>query len=188
MINLLPYEHKSEIQAARTNVVLVRYIAILLIAAVVLAGLVIAAYFALNEAKDNAVQKESENAARLAQYQSIKARSDEFRADLTTAKMILDNSVSFSKLIYAIAGSLPSGVVLDDLSLNPATLGTSVTLNASAKTVGDATRLRDALLQKNQLYSNVQLQSLKSSESGSSSEAYPVKVIMSVTINKGAAQ
>lgn len=187
MINLLPDTHKAEIRAARTNVLLVRYIAILIGAAVVLGGLVGGSYIAISGTKANAEEKEAANNARLSGYQDIRNRSDSFRNDLATAKSIMDSSVSFSKLIYKIADTIPRGVVLDNLALDPATLGSSVTLNASAKTVGDATKLQDALTANSQVFSNVQLQSLKSSE-GSSGDAYPVKIVMSVVINKGAAQ
>lgn len=186
MINLLPYEYKSEIRAARTNVVLVRYIAILLLAAVVLSGLVAGSYLAISDTKTNADEKEAANNARLAQYQDIRNRSDAFRTDLATSKSILDNSISYSTLIYKIAESIPSGVVLDSLNLDPSTLGSSTTLSASAKTVGDATKLRDALAANSEVFSGVQLQSLRSGESGSTS-GYPVKVAVTVVINKGAA-
>ena len=187
MINLLPYEYKDEIRAARTNVILVRYIAILLLAAGVLGALVVGSYITLNGTKANAEEKEAQNTARLAQYQDIRNRSDAFRTDLATAKSILDSSISYSKLIYGIANAIPRGVVLDDLDLDPSTLGTSMTLNASAKTVADATKLRDALAANSQVFTGVQLQSLRSSGS-STGDAYPVKVTMSVVINKGIAQ
>lgn len=187
MINLLPYEYKSEIRAARTNVILARYIGILLLAAVVLGGLVAGSYVALNGTKANAESKEAENTARLAEYQGIRVSSDEFRTELATAKSILDSSISFSKLIYAIADTIPKGVVLDNLNLDPATLGTSTTLTASAKTVADATNLRDALAANPKVFSGVQLQSLRSGDSSTASDGYPVKVTMTVTINKAAA-
>lgn len=187
MINLLPDNHKSEIRAARTNVILVRYIAILAGAAVLLGGLVGGSYIAISTTKANAEEKEAANNARLAEYQDIRNRADSFRSDLATAKSIYDNSVSFSKLIYKIADTIPRGVVLDNLTLDPATLGSAVTLNASAKTVSDATRLQDSLTANSQVFSNVELQSLRSS-GGDSEDQYPVKVTVSVVINKGAAQ
>lgn len=188
MINLLPYEHKEEIMAARTNVVLVRYITILILAAIVLGGLIVGAYFALNGTKESAELKASENTSRLAAYQQTKLRADTFRSDLTTAKTILDSNVSFSKLIYEIADTVPAGVVLDDLTLDPATFGSSVTMNASAKTFNDASKLRDSFRANNQVFSNVQVQTIKSSGAAATDKNYPVKVVLSVVINKGAIQ
>lgn len=188
MINLLPYEYKDEIRAARTNVILVRYIAILVLAAIVLGGLVFGAYLALNGTKASAELKAAENTARLSQFQQTKVRADSFRADLATAKTILDNNVSFSKLIYEIADTVPRGVVLDDLTLDPNTFGSSVSVNASAKTFNDASKLRDAFIANNQVFSNVQIQTIRSSETNAAGDAYPVKIVMSVVINKGAIQ
>lgn len=188
MINLLPYEYKDEIRAARTNVVLVRYITILLLAALVLGGLVVGAYAALNDTKAHAEVKAAENTTRLTQFQETKFRADGFRSDLATAKTILDSNISFSKLIYEIADTVPTGVVLDDLTLDPAAFGSSVTMNASAKTFNDASRLRDAFIANNQVFSNVQVQTIRSSDTSSAGGAYPVKVVLSVVINKGAIQ
>lgn len=188
VINLLPYEHKSEIRAARTNVVLLRYIMILITAAIVLGVLIGGAYVALNDSKATAQVKADENTARLSEYQQTRARADAYRSDLATAKTILDSNVSFSKLIYQIANTVPRGVVLDDLALDPASFGSSVTMNASAKTFNDASKLRDAFSANGQVFSNVQVQTIRSSETGSSGNPYPVKVVLSVVINKGAIQ
>lgn len=188
MINLLPYEHKDEIRAGRTNVLLVRYIAILLGAAVVLGGLLGAAYVVLNNTKATAEAEVSENQQRTSGYQSVRAQSESFRADLATAKSILDDNISYSKLIYKIAAIVPPGVVLDNLALDPSTFGSSVDLTASAKSFDDATKLRDAFSNNDQVFSNVTLQAIRNSEATSGENAYPVKVTLSVVINKGALQ
>lgn len=186
MINLLPYEHKQEIRAGRTNVLLVRYIAILLCAALVLGGLVAGSYLTINTTKTDAEAKVAENQRRVAEYQDIKTQADSFKADLATAKSIFDNNVSFSKLIYKIADTVPRNVILSDLVLDPQTFGSSVTMTASAKTFTDATKLKDSFIKNDQIFSNVKLQTIRSAEGAG--EAYPVKVNLSVVINKGALQ
>lgn len=187
MINLLPIEHKSEIRAARANVVLLRYIMIIICAALVLGGLIGGSYIALNTAKQNAEEKASENARRLVAFQQIKTDADSFRSDLTTAKTILDSSPSFSTLIYDIAATVPKNTVLDSLTLDPVTLGTATTLNASAKSFDDATKLKDALTQNSRVFSGVQIISIRNATDGGA-DAYPVKVALTVTINKVALQ
>ncbi|MES2876518.1 MAG: PilN domain-containing protein [Patescibacteria group bacterium] len=189
MINLLPYENKAEIRAGRMNILLVRYIAILVCAGLVLGGLVVGSYVVLNNTRSSAQVKVVENQQRVSAYQTTKSQADSFRTDLTTAKTILDSSVSFSKLIYKIAAIVPSGVILDGLTLDPQTFGSSVNLTASAKSFDDASKLRDAFIKNDQIFTNVQLQSIRSSDSGeSTTEAYPVKVSLTVVINKGATQ
>lgn len=186
MISLLPYEYKEEIRAARTNVLLVRYIAILICAAVVLGGLVAGSYVVINGTRDSAEIKVAENQQRVSAFQATKTASDSFRTDLTTAKTILDSSISFSKLIYKVAEIVPPGVVLDALTLDPTTFGSSVNLTASAKSFDDASKLRDAFIKNDQIFTNVQLQTIRSSDTPTSGDPYPVKVSLSIVINKGA--
>lgn len=188
MINLLPYEHKSEIRAGRANVLLVRYIAILMCAAIVLGGLLVGAYIVLNNTKAIAEVKVQENENRMAAFQATRAQSESFRSDLSTAKTILDENISFSKLIYRIAATVPSGVILDNLTLDPKTFGSSVDLTASAKSFDDATKLRDAFSRNDQVFSDVSLQTIRSPEGAATGDQYPVKVTLSVVINKGALQ
>ncbi len=188
MINLLPDSHKAEIRAARTNVLLIRYIAILIAAITTLGGLVAGSYIALNGARDSAEQKVAENQQRVGQYQSIKAQADAFRSDLTVAKSILDQHISFARLVYKIADAVPKNVILDGLALDPQTFGTKITITASAKSFEDAAKLKDSFARKQDVFSSVEIQSIQSGASNGSGTDYPVKVNLGVVINKGAAQ
>lgn len=185
MINLLPDERKAEIRAGRTNVLLLRYIVITLTAVVVLGGLLAGSYIVLDGAKENAQIKVNENEARVSAYNDVRTNADSFRADLATAKTVLDDDISFTKLIYKIANVVPRNVVLDNLNLDPATFGSNITMNASAKTFADAGKLKDAFIKSSDIFTNVQIQSL-SSDSSTSGSGYPVKVTLTVVINKGA--
>lgn len=189
MINLLPDEYKSEIRAGRANVILMRYILIMLAAVIVLSGLVAGSYVVLNTAQLNAEAKVEENQERVANYQDVRIQADAFRADLAIAKSVLDSDISFSKLIYKIASIVPSNVVLSDLTLDPKSFGSNVTMNANAKTFDDATKLKDAFMKSEDVFSNVQLQTIRSGDEGTSgTDEYPVQVNLSVVINKGALQ
>jgi Tfp pilus assembly protein PilN len=186
MINLLPDTNKHEIRAARTNILLMRYIVIMFVAIVVLAGLLIGAYIVLNNARNDAQVKVNENEQRVADYKNVKAKADAFRTDLTTAKSILNSDVSYTKLIYRIASITPPNVVLDSLNLDPKTFGSSATMSASAKTFADATKLKDAFIRSDDIFTNVQLQTIKTGDSATIGDEYPVKVVLSVVINKDA--
>ena len=188
MINLLPDENKQQIRAGRANVLLVRYIAILACAALILAGLSVGSYVVLNTTKASAEEKVAENNSRVSAYGDVKAQSESFRSDLGTAKSILDSGISFTKLIYKISAIVPKNVVLDNLALDPQTFGSSVDMTASAKTFDDATKLRDAFSRSTDVFSDVKLQSIRSAETAGQSDAYPVKVTISVVINRGALQ
>lgn len=185
MINLLPNTSKAEIRAARANVLLVRYIMISLSAVGVLAGLIAGSYVVLNSARDSAQQKVNDNQANVSGYETTKQQADSFRSSLATAKSVLNQNISFIKLIYAISDAIPPNVILDSLTLDPATFGTKTLITASAKTFDDASKLKESFASKQSLFSSVQLQSIQSGDS--SGVGYPVKVSLNVVINKGAA-
>lgn len=184
MINLLPEDRKAEIRAGRTNILLLRYIVITASAVVVLGGLLVGSYVVLDAAKQGAQLKVSENQSRVSAYNDVRSQADSFRADLATARTVLNDNISFTKLIYKIANLVPQNVVLDDLTLDPATFGSDMTMNASAKTFADAGKLKDSFKGSSDVFSKVQLQSLSSDTSSGSS--YPVKITLTVVINKGA--
>lgn len=186
MINLLPYEHKREILAARTNSVLLKYILILSAALVVLVGLTVAAYIVLFRTEQSAQSRVLENNNEVAQYSSLNKQATEFRANLATAKAILDKQTAYSKLVYRIADAVPSNVILESLSLDQSTIGTETQLNANAKTYGDAIRLKDSFTNKPELFGNVRFSTLTGGPADGATAGYPVKVTLSVTIQKDA--
>lgn len=197
MINLLPYDNKAEIRAARVNVILFRYILILLAAIIVLGGLIIAAYLALNSTKQLAEEKVEENNQRLSVYQNIRTEADQFRAELSTAKSVFDSKTSYTSLIYKIANTIPENTYIQSLELDPDTLGSPMTLNVQAKTFSDGTRVREAFEQNTEVFSDVKLLSIRGGSSssgdsstgntgGSSDANYPIQVSLTVTIKKEA--
>ncbi len=187
MINLLPDDYKSEVRAARTNVLLIRYISILIVAIAVLSGIVVTAYIVLDARKVATQSLLDASNERAAKYSSIRAEADELRSSLSNAKLILDQKVSYSKLIYEIAASMPNDIVLSTLELDSESIGSSMTIDANAKTVEAASKLRDRLASNNAVFSDVKLLTLESGASGGGNE-YPVKVSVSVIINKAAMQ
>lgn len=183
MINLLPYDHKSEIRAGRVNTLLIRYILMMIGAVALLAGLIAASYVVLNDAKQRAELRVSENEQEVKGYNQVKIRANSFRSDLATAKAILDNEVTYSKLIYKIAEVIPQNVILASLTLDQDTLGSSATMNARAKTYSDAIRLKEALIENNELFTDVSFETVVSEADQSD---YQINVNLKVTIRKEA--
>lgn len=189
MINLLPDDYKGEIRAARTNVLLVRYISILIAAIVVLGGIIIAAYVVLQTRKVSAQELLDANVARTAQYQPTRTEAEELRTSIANAKSILDQKVSYTKLIYKIADSIPNGVILETLELDPTAFGTDMTIDATANSFESASKLRQEFANNSDVFSDVKLLSLASgSGDGATPGEYPIRVSVSVKINKGALQ
>lgn len=181
MINLLPPLEKKELRAARTNVLLLRYNFFLLGAVAFLGAATIITYIYLTTTKSNAEQAINENRAKESAYAATAAEAQQFRANLTTAKQILDHEVTYSKVIVNIAQILPSGVVLDNLNLDAQTFGTETVFNARAKNYDRALALKEAF-EKSLMFSNVHFQSITTGDSTNSS--YPLSVSLSATIKK----
>ncbi len=183
MINLLPDEHKKQIRAGRTNVLLVRYFAMLAVAIILLSGLVVGSYAVLNTSRSAAQAKVDDNEKQVDDYQQVRDDSEQFRSDLATAKAIMDNEVTYSKLIYKIADAVPANVVLESLELDSEKLGSSATMNASARSYTDAVALKNAFIEDEQLFSDVSFDTLDYTDGGGE---YPIKVNLSVVIRKEA--
>lgn len=181
MINLLPQEEKRQLQAARTNTLLIRY-NILLLCVVAFAGIAIGVgYIYLSQTANNAKQTLQSNQAKVSQYASVETKATQFRQDLSTAKTILDNEVTYSKVILQIAQLIPSGVILQNLDLDPQTFGSETTLVAETKDNNSAIALKDSFSQS-PLFSDVHFQSITNSGQG----AYPYTVDLNVIIKKDA--
>lgn len=184
MINLLPTEEKHQLRAARTNTLLIRY-NIFLVSIVAFMGMTVAAtYIYLNTTAANAQHTIDSNQARVGQYASVQTEAQQFRQHLATAKQILDNQVTYSKVIIEIANLIPSGVVLQNLSLDSQAFGSPTTLVAQAKDYASALSLKDSF-SKSPLFSDVHFQSITT---GGGQSSYPLTVNIVVTIQKGAAK
>jgi len=182
MINLMPDDSKKEIRAARTNVILSRYI-IIVIFAIVFLGLVNGgAYYILDGVKKSAETAIASNSSNDTSYGSVQAEVDTLKQSLTGAQVILDQEVRYSKVLTTISSLVPSGVILDSISLSQAKFDTPVTLQAYAKTTADANALQTAFA-ASPSFANVKIQSISSQSSVS---GYPVSATLNLTILKAA--
>ncbi|HEU5122303.1 MAG TPA: PilN domain-containing protein [Candidatus Saccharimonadales bacterium] len=184
MINLLPPEEKRQLRAARTNTLLLRYNIALLIVFGLLALATAFVYFYLSNTRATAEQTISDNQAKAASYAPVASQAQEFRNNLSVAKQILGNEVTYSKVILSIAGLMPAGTVLDKLALDSKNFGTPMTLTAQAKSYDNAIQLKESF-QSSPLFSDVHFESITSSEGNT---GYPFTVNLSVTIKKDAAK
>jgi Tfp pilus assembly protein PilN len=182
MINLLPPDEKREIQAGRSNILLLRYNILLVISVGFLMAAIGIVYVYLGNTKAGAEQTIKENQAKVVDFAATEKEANEFKNNLSIAKQILDKEVTYTKVILDISALLPKGVVLDSLNLVAKTFGTPVTLNARAKNVDSAIALKTAF-QNSPLFSNVNFQSISTGEGD-----YPVQVNLNVTINKEASK
>lgn len=166
------------------NVALLRYNIITIVAAAILICFCLVFYVLLSTAQASSESKSSDNTSKAKSFDTVKAQADDYRNNLTVAKQILDKSVNYTSIIFAITKLLPSGVVLDNLTLNAADFGKQTTFSVRAKSYSDATKLKESF-EKSELFTNVHLQNLSdTSDDKSTTTNYPVLVTISAIFNK----
>ncbi len=165
MINLLGYEDKRQLKAARINSTLLDY-TILTLATIAIIGLLFAASFIfMNFEQQNAKSSLADNQDRSKKYANIKAQAESFAKNLSIAKSILSNEISYSDLTIAIAKALPPDTVLSSLSLSPQTFGSKMSLDVKATSYNAALSLKSKLSQS-PLFNDVNIASITSSQDG----------------------
>lgn len=186
MINLLPAEKKAQIRAARTNVLLLRYSAILLLAIVFILGALYVSRTVLSFTEENSKEVIASNDLKADVYSGTKAQVDALSASLAETKTLLDQEVLYSKVFISIGQLMPPGTVFDKLVLDSSSFaGTPVSTKAYAKTSADVLALREKF-ESSSMFSGVSFQTIV--ESGSGIEDYPVSVDMTFTLNKAVIQ
>ncbi len=159
MINLLAPEDQRQLIAARTNSLLLRYVLLLGLLIVLLAAEMGGAYIVLANEKSRNEAVITENQASTASYSATKTQAAAFASDLSTAKYILNQQVPYTSIILRLAATLPESTVLDKVSIDPATFGTSTTLVAHTSSYQQAIAVK-ASLQQSKLFSDVNFQSI----------------------------
>tara|TARA_Y100001949_G_scaffold123505_1_gene105262 strand:+ start:5144 stop:5704 length:561 start_codon:yes stop_codon:yes gene_type:complete len=182
MINLLPNGLKEDIRAARTNIVLLRYIALVVMALAFIMGVLYFYYIILQNTMASAQARIDANDVKAGVYSATREEVEGLSAQLTEAKTVLDQDVSYANFLIALGQATPQNTVLNELTLDNSHFnGTPFELKGFAKTDSDAAALGNQLKSTTQLFTSVDIQST-SSEGGI--PEYPIVVTMSVTLNK----
>ncbi|MDB5176673.1 MAG: hypothetical protein JWN75_341 [Candidatus Saccharibacteria bacterium] len=185
MINLLPDDTKRDIRAARMNVVLVRYMLLTLGALAALVAFCGLFFVILQTTQSKAVTTNVDNGTKAASFSAVRKSADEYRNNLSVASKILDNSVNYTSVIFEITKLLPSGVILDNLTLTAADFGQQTSFSVHAKSYDKATELKKNF-QDSKLFTNVFFQNLTdgTSTDSKSTNKYPIAVTISAKLNK----
>lgn len=184
MINLLPEDTKKQIRSARSNTILFSCLIFLFIATAFLALACSSTYLLLNNIKAESEKEAVEASSGTTLYAQFNSQADTIKNNLTTAKGILDRQVSYSSIITKIANALPSGMVLNSLSLSNTIVGAPITLQIYTNSTDNIPKLKDGF--RSSPFSNYNLQETKTDSGGPN--GYTTKVTVSVTINKDAIQ
>lgn len=184
MINLMPDDVKKELRAARVNVMLARYIGILVLAGLFLALVLFGSFYLLNQSRESSLKLIEANGVKADVYSSTKAQVNELSGSLAGARDILDQEVRYSNILINFAQLMPTGTVIDKITLDTTAFNAPITVSVYAQTTDDAVALRDRF-QGSSLFTDVNFQSI--SETGGI-QGYPVSATMTLTLNKAAAQ
>ncbi|HET7629972.1 MAG TPA: hypothetical protein VFK03_01220 [Candidatus Saccharimonadales bacterium] len=192
MINLLSTQHKKNLRSARINVVLNRYINLIIFAAV-LAGLIFGSGYLLTMHERNQAEAGiSDSKQQITQYDKVRTEAEQFETNLKSARVILGGQVTFSQLIVDIAKALPSGAVLESLHIETQDIGGKpITLSARTTDSGITPLRLKSALEDSPLFSDVSIISIKRNittgqQDKSSQSDYPVSVSLSVSLDKSA--
>ena len=183
MINLLAPDEKRALQAAKTNVLLLRY-NIMLLGVVGIVVLVFGFVYVMLGINENSAKSViASNNSKVASYASTRQEATAFANNLTTAKQIFAGEINYTGLLTSIANTMPAGTILQQFTIDPTTIGKPTTLTAQVKSTNDALALKDAFVANAKLFSNAYLVSITGNSS--STTAYPYLVVIGVTINPG---
>ena len=186
MINLLPTETKKQIRAARLNVILLRYCALLAAALLFTLTSFGVGVFITLQTKTTADAEKATAATASAQFSAVKSQAEAFASNLNAAKAILGNQISYSTTLIKITNSLPPGTVLNNLSLSDASFITPLTLSARATSSATALGLKTALADS-KLFGSVNIVSITVNPSSDNVPTqYPIQVSISATLSKAA--
>jgi hypothetical protein len=184
MINLLSDNLKASIRAARTNVLLLRYMSIIALAFAFIGGAMYISYTLLQQTMGSAEQLVSSYDVKADIYSDTKAQVDELSGKLNEANAIANQEVLYSKVLVKMGAVMPAGTVISDLKLEAANfVATPAQLTVYAKSATEAGQIQSAL-QSSPLFSQV---TLVSTESENGINGYPVNVSLTVLLNRAGA-
>jgi len=180
MINLLSDVKKTEIRAARTNTILLRYIAVLTVAILFIGGTIVVSWQSLKTSEQSADAQ-----IELTQSSPSTPQAPEPPVDTTGIASALDDQ-KVSSILAAIGASLPTGSILKDISLTHENVqGTApVTLTVYSKQGSSPGTITSALTAAG-VFTNVSITSTSSSNEVS---GYPVKTEISATVTANPGQ
>ena len=183
MINLLPYDQKKHLAAARTNTVLLRYNVILVAAALFLVGAFGVAYAFLASAEGRAQATMEENSQKEQNYSKTKTAATEFQTKLGKAKTVFDSEISYSRALVRFGELFPSGTAVSEMKLSEESFSKPLEMTVLLNGESAANRLTESL-EKSPYVSNFQKKSVSYNDTGSYRYSWDISFTLSKEIAK----
>lgn len=182
MINLLPTEQKKQLQAARSNVLLLRYTVLIAITGLFLILSTFAIFYILQNSVSSYDKTIAENRKKVESFQPIEVEANSFRLELTRAKDLLDSTIAYSEILVEVARLLPDGSVLSTLTMRADEFGKEKILSVHVKGESQAIALRNNF-QASTFFTNVSYGKLSVNQ-GDNASRYPYTIELKVTPTK----
>ena len=189
MINLLSIEEKRDIQAARLNVQLLKYM-VMVVGGIAFLGIIfLVGYFITSGERRVAEDELAIQKQEAEKYSQVEKEATEFAKNLTIAKSILANEIVYSELMMSIASSLPQGAILSDFVVDNTSLATNnkpITLNTEVDSFETALRMKSSL-EDNPLLEHVNIVFIeeKPRVDGQPPPRYPYESQINVSVTPG---
>lgn len=175
MINLMPEELKKQMKAARLNTILVNFLVIMFFAIIFLVFTCISTYLILNN-----IEQKAKGGSVITPYTLAKSKVDDIKTQISGAEYMLSNYVPYSSVLTKIGSVLPSGVIIDSISLNNDAFNSKINLKLNAKSSDITQQLTDRFTSP--IFSEPNL--INTNADSQNAFGYPVEVNISVRINK----
>lgn len=183
-LNLLPPEIKQEINYARRNARIVKYLALSLSSFII----IIALFFGLaliikNEQKIANLEKDSSKKI-LAQNQSIEAKANDLSQRLRLIKKLKNNRTDWPKIFTALSENTPTGVQLTSITLSTSSQKTRPKVTGLAKSDRDIVLFKD-LLAKTDFFSYIDIENMAEASDPTGRNLSTKSFVMSFTLKTG---
>ena len=185
MINLLPEPYKVQLRAARTNVLLIRYTIIVVLAFAFLALILIGAIFLLSQTRLSSEQLIAANDTKAAQFGDTSQEISRLTQSLSTSKQVLDQQISYSKVLQSVASLLPAGSVIGKIELTDESFDSAPT-NLTVYAVDNETAVQVG--QKFQTATGFRGAKIDSISETAGIEGYPVSATLTVSFARSVGQ
>ena len=183
VINLLPYDMKKQTRAARMNVILLRYVVLMILAGVFLTLACIFTNYILSTSNNTAATDKNSSIVSPTNSQPVsQSELSNYSTNISTAKSILARQITYSDVVLGIASCLPEGSIIKSISLNDGSYNASISLLVLAKSNDIEPKLKDNF-QKSSLFTDYKIQ--PSTSTIESDSDYPVTINVNVSIKKG---
>lgn len=144
MINLLSQEYRSELAAAKRNIVLRKYVFTLVALVAVVAASYSVGYILLQDQKQFYEAQKAEYEPQKSQYATTIKEAADYNKNLAIAKSILSNEIVFSHLMITITQLIPSNVLMSNVSLKANQLDKTMELTFGVNSAVDAVAVKNA--------------------------------------------